>query len=182
MYARIPSAFRVDRIFRVAENLRSPSQWEFVEELVASPFTKDYDALPNNRPTDWPRRYDTRLWRVFAAFVDEERVGGAILITPPLSSGVGSSAISELWDLRVHPAWQRRGVASALWTAVEGALSRATVAVLRVETQQLNVPGCRFYGAHGCTLIKVEPHAYPTLPNEVRLTWQKVIPTRDRAT
>jgi hypothetical protein len=45
-----------------------------------------------------------------------------------------------------------------------------------VETQDINVPACRFYAAAGYVLVRVEPQAYPTLPDETRLIWQKQLP------
>ena len=50
-----------------------------------------------------------------------------------------------------------------------------TTPLLRVETQQINVAACAFYSAQGGVLTRVEPFAYPELPNEIRLVWQKVI-------
>ena len=171
-YARIPSAFRVDRILRVRADAAVPAQWSLSEEPHAAPFLKNYDAIPGNHPMDWQRQFDTAGWRLFSAFVSEHRVGGAIVIPPTTVSRPAAAKISELLDLRVHAGWRRRGIASALWRHVE---SVVTTPLLRAETQNVNVAACAFYSAQGCTLLLVEPFAYPMLPDEVRLVWQKAV-------
>jgi hypothetical protein len=40
-----------------------------------------------------------------------------------------------------------------------------------VETQNINVPACRFYARQGCVLGAIHPDAYPDLPDEVQLLW-----------
>ena len=172
-YARVPSAFLVERVLRIREDPAAPSRWTWVEETCAMPFTKDYDAIPGTHPTAWPRTVDTTRWRIFSAHVGERRIGGAILIPPSsVSPTADDTLVTELWDLRVHPDCRRRGVASALWKHVE---SVVPTPLLRVETQQINVPACTFYSAQGCVLSLVEPSAYPALPGEVRLVWEKSI-------
>jgi hypothetical protein len=45
---------------------------------------------------------------------------------------------------------------------------------MKVETQNVNVPACRFYAAMGCTLGAVNLHAYaghPKVGHEVMLLW-----------
>jgi len=43
--------------------------------------------------------------------------------------------------------------------------------MLKVESQNINVPACRFYDAQGCELRAVQHGAYPDLPDEVQLLW-----------
>ena len=44
---------------------------------------------------------------------------------------------------------------------------------LEAETQNVNVPACRFYERMGFVLREVHPNAYPGLPDEVQLLWYK---------
>jgi hypothetical protein len=46
---------------------------------------------------------------------------------------------------------------------------------LFIETQNVNVPGCRFYAAQGARLHAVIPRAYPRLPDEIKMTWRLAI-------
>jgi len=42
-----------------------------------------------------------------------------------------------------------------------------------VETQNINVPACRFYVRMGCALLAINCMAYPELPGEAQLLWCK---------
>jgi hypothetical protein len=44
---------------------------------------------------------------------------------------------------------------------------------MKIETQNINVPACRFYAKHGFILGAVNRFAYPELPDEVELIWCK---------
>jgi len=42
---------------------------------------------------------------------------------------------------------------------------------LKVETQNINVPACRFYEKQGCHLSSINRNAYKAFPEEVELIW-----------
>ena len=86
-YARVSTAFRVERRLVLSADPTLPSGVSLSEDSVVSPFVKDYDVAPGNHPTEWARRLDTAQWRVFAAFVGDAQVGGAILILQPPCGG-----------------------------------------------------------------------------------------------
>jgi len=45
-----------------------------------------------------------------------------------------------------------------------------------VETQNINVPACRFYARQAFVLGAVNRGAYPDLPHDVQLLWYKERP------
>jgi hypothetical protein len=45
--------------------------------------------------------------------------------------------------------------------------------VLKVESQNTNVPACRFYAGRGFLLRAVRRGAYPELPHEIQFLWYK---------
>jgi hypothetical protein len=47
---------------------------------------------------------------------------------------------------------------------------------LKVETQNINVPACRFYVKQGCVLGAIHRFAYPEFPDEAQLLWYKDLP------
>ena len=76
---------------------------------------------------------------------------------------------------------RRRGVGAALLDAAERRAVNRGASQLRVETQQINVPACRFYLRHGFSLESVRPDAYPDLPEEVQLLWRKSLALGSRS-
>ena len=165
-YARIPIAFEVDRVLDLALVDAGLRGFELRERRLAAPYTKDYDAIPGNAPADWARRLDVSRWSVLFAHVEGARVGGAVIApkTPELHL---------LWDLRVSPALRGHGVGSRLFAEVVARASARGCARLAVETQNVNVPACRFYASQGCELGTVRRFAYPALPEEIQLVWYK---------
>ncbi len=76
-----------------------------------------------------------------------------------------------LQDMRIDPEYRRRGIGSRLFTrAVEWA-QQEECRQMKVETQNINVPACRFYAAQGCELGVINRHAYSDFPEEVQLLW-----------
>jgi len=50
---------------------------------------------------------------------------------------------------------------------------------LKIETQNVNVPACRFYQKTGCALGTSDRFAYPGQPGEVQLLWWKALTPPD---
>ena len=174
-YATIPIAFEVREQFVVQPADSGLGGITLHLEPVATLYTKDYDAISGHDPTDWPSRFDMGNWGVFVAMLDGERVGGAVVAwdTPGVDMLAGRADLAVLWDLRVAPGMRGQGVGRALFThAVQWAQSRGAQ-WLKVETQNINVPACRFYARQGCVLGAIDEFAYPTLPGEVQLMWYK---------
>lgn len=175
-HAAIPIAFPVERVLDV-----TPSAEGFItaERTLDSAYIKDYDAIEH--PRDWSR-FDTSTWGLLAAYSDHQRVGGAIVAVD--SQGVdlleGRSDLAVLWDIRVAPQCRGRGIGTALFTAAEAFAAARGCRKLKVETQNTNVPACRFYQRQGCVLGTVNRFAYPALPHEIQLIWTKSLSGTDR--
>ena len=78
-----------------------------------------------------------------------------------------------LWDLRVHPDARRQKAGSALFAAAAAWAQSKGCSELKVETQNTNVPACRFYAEQKCVLRQVNRNAYPSLPSEIQSLWYK---------
>jgi GNAT superfamily N-acetyltransferase len=175
-YAAIPIAFQVDRVLDV---MRSAEGFVAVERTIESTYVKDYDAIEH--PREWSR-FDTSKWILLAAHADHRRAGGAIVVLD--GSGIelleGRSDLAVLWDLRVAPECRGQGIGAVLFRAAEALAVARGCRELKVETQNVNVPACRFYQRHGCVLRAVNRFAYPALPDEIQLLWVKSLTTADR--
>jgi ribosomal protein S18 acetylase RimI-like enzyme len=173
-YAAVPIAFEVTSVLSALKGTERP--FELTASSVDPPYVKDYDAI-GDRPLDWAARFDTSQWVLFLARSDGRSLGGATLAlgTSELHTLEDRSDLAVLWDIRVTPAARGRGIGRALLGAAE-ALARARgYRELKVETQNVNVPACRFYAALGFQLRAVREHAYPACPGETQLLWYKAL-------
>src|SRR5688500_2545743 len=150
-YADVPIAYDGRAVLDVVPVGRGLGGLRLVERALDVPWVKDYDAEPGNHPSAWPRRFDVRGWRVLGAWRGGERVGGAIVVhdEPALDVLGGRRDTAALWDLRVAPSARGAGVGSALLDAALAWARGRAAARLVVETQNVNVPACRFYARCG---------------------------------
>ena len=148
-----------------------PASW--VERIVARPYVKNYDAVPGNHPTDWSDLLRNARSVQLGAHVGRERVGGAVLFHdgPEVELLGGRRELALLWDIRVAASHQGRGIGRALFAAAVSWAQARGCREVRVETQDVNVPACRFYARQGCRLDVVRPRAYARFPEETQLLW-----------
>lgn len=174
-HALTPIAFTVERILAVSPVDSGMGGILLSETAVEVPWVKDYDRTKGEGPTRWLERFDTSKWGLISAYDGRDRIGGAVIAfdTPGLRMLEGLPGTAILWDLRVHPDHRAVGVGSALFGAVEDWCRQRRCRHLKVETQNVNVPACRFYLRMGCTLGALDTRAYPDLPEEVQLIWFK---------
>lgn len=171
-YASVPIAFEVRSRFRVEAGAYGEPAPSLVDEPVA-PWIKDYDACVSEGPLSWAGQWDLSNWGILAAFDGDRRVGGAVLAwkTRGVDLLRGRDDLAVLWDLRVHPDYRGMGVGHALFqSAVNWAGARACRELL-IETQNVNVPACRFYARQGCRLATVNTGAYFDFPEEIQFLW-----------
>lgn len=182
-YARVPSAFLVSEIFDEAALDAMDGGHDGAPTPIPIPYWKDYDAYLDSSPTGWAARFDVSAWKLFAAYRRGQRIGGAVLIVGASAIDLldGRADLALLWDLRVLPDARRLGVGRALVEAVASAARHAGAAALRVETQNVNVPACRFYRACDFRLEQVRHGAYEALPDELQLLWTRRLTPTSRA-
>ena len=163
-HAAIPIAFVVHRILEVRLLDDGLGGMSLTEAAVPDPYVKDYDALEGAGPQCWPGRFDVSNWRLINARRDGAGVGGAVI----------ASATPGL-----HMLSGRDDVGSALFRATGDWAGARGFRWLKIETQNVNVPACRFYQKMGCTLGAIDRFAYPDQPAEVRLLWWKALASPD---
>lgn len=171
-YATIPITFWVRSLLRVEWIDRGLGGVRLSEQPVEAPYLKNYDALGDG-PLAWGRRWDMSNWGIFLAREHGEPVGGAAVArqTPGLHMLEGRDDLAVLWDLRVRADRQRHGVGRELVSQAASWAEQRKCRALKIETQNNNVPACRFYADCGARLCGVHPGAYADLPDEVMLLW-----------
>ena len=172
-YATIPISFMVNSVIKVSGD--SPDSFTLSEHPVSNPWLNDYDIY--NLPLVLPTRFDLSNWAVFLASNDAKSIGGCIVAnnTPGVDMLQGRTDLAVLWDIRVDPNYRGRSVGRRLFEAAI-AWSRFRGCVeLHIETQNVNVPACRFYQSMGCTLLRVVRDAYDKYPGEHQLIWHRTL-------
>ncbi len=175
-YARIPIAFRVTTRYRLQPPESGAFGFVLVEEPV-DPYVKDYDAIPGEGPMAWKSQWDLSHWAFLAAYDGQTRIGGAAVAwrTAGMCDLQGRDDVAALWDIRVHPDFRGMGVGSQLfdqsvvWSSARGCRT------LRIETQNINMPACRFYVHQGCQLAAIDRFAYAPDLDEIQMIWYKAL-------
>ena len=171
-YAGIPIALEVKTILEV-ELVDGGLGGMRLHEVLVKPYLKDYDA-GGELPTDWPKRFDVSKWGFFLAQLDHEPVGAAAVAYD--TTGVfmleARRDLAVLWDIRVRP--EARGAGILLFRHAAGWARRHGCTQMKIETQNVNVPACRFYQRMGAHLGEIHRHGYAAIPavaHEVMLNW-----------
>ncbi len=174
-YGEVSIAFEVKSIFQIKSINGGFDDFNFTEKAVDVPWMKNYDSIEG--PIRWAKRWDISNWGVFSVIKNNLRVGGACIAydTEGVTFLEGRKDVTALWDIRLNPEFRKQGIGSKLFRkAVDWSRSRGC-SKMKIETQNINVPACRFYAKHGCRLGEINPHAYRELPEETMLVWYKSI-------
>ena len=174
-YEKVSIAFSVETLFRVELVEKGLSGVKLFEEKLENPYIKDYDTYAEDKPTNWAKRFDLSNWTFFSAFDDDRRIGGAAMAwkTPEVFMLEEREDLACLWDLRVAPEYRGKKIGQQLFAySLDWARGKGC-RLFKVETQNTNVPACRFYVSQGCHLGAFNLHAYPENLNEVQLIWYR---------
>lgn len=143
------------------------------QTIQIEPFWKDYDEVLEDRPSAFRLRFDTSEWGFLLGTIRDKAICGAILAYRCNGFDLleGRDDLVHIVDFRVHPDFRGHGLGQGLWAeCVRWSSSRGAIE-LRVETQDVNVPACRFYSAMGCRLLSADPLGYGCDVDEAKLIW-----------
>jgi len=173
-YAAIPMTLEVRTIFGIRLPENGLGGIGLVETAV-TPYVKNYDEFGG--PLSWPDEFDVSRWGFFLAVHNGgQALGGAAVAwnTNGVNMLEGRSDLSVLWDIRIHPEWRKQGFGRVLFAQAAQWSRQRDCARMKIETQNINVPACRFYAAQGCQLGDIRRFAYqdePAVAHEVQLNW-----------
>ena len=176
-YAEIPISFKVESIFQVEAINQGLGGFSILEKKV-EPYLKDYDRQNDNgdRPVGWAKKFDVSKWSFFLAKDGPKVLDGAAVAagTPAVNMLENRRDLAVLWDIRVHPSRRRNGIGTLLFKYAADWARRRGYKQLKIETQNVNVPACRFYAKQGCKLGAIRKYGYvrsPEVAHEVMLLW-----------
>jgi len=110
---------------------------------------------------------------LLVAYAAGRRAGGCAIAfnTNGVNRLEGREDVAVLWDLRIHPQFRGKGIGRELFAATARWARTRHCRELKAETQNINVPACRFYESQGCRLTSIDRFAYEAFPEEVQLIW-----------
>lgn len=175
-YSSIPIRFEVRARLDIKLVDNGLGGISFHEQQVTPTYYKDYDQEEGEGPIRWPKRFDVTNWSLFIIRAGELPIGGAIVAfrTPNVDMLDRREDLSALWDLRVRPEYRRSGVGTELFKEVIKWSVDNGCKQLKVETQNVNVPACKFYVKQGCKLGEFHRYKYVDVPaaaREIMLVW-----------
>ena len=175
-YAEIPIAFEVKSILKVSVIDGGLGGIRLKEERIEPAYIKDYDSYEDDGPERWLKNFNLDNFGFLLGLDGERRVGAAAVAydTPDLHILAGRKDLAVLWDIRVHPQVRRRGIGTALFGHAADWARQKGCRQLKIETQNVNVPACRFYASRGSRLGEVNRYGYaghPEVAHEVMLVW-----------
>jgi GNAT superfamily N-acetyltransferase len=172
-YESVPSRFEVKSVLKPVLVDNGLGGILLHEIQVEKPYFKDYDSY-GELPTDWPKKFDVRNWFFLLAMNGENAVGAAAVAfnTTGVFMLEGRRDLSVLWDIRVCPEARGAGIQllrhAAKWSQEHGCTQ------MKIETQNVNVPACRFYQRMGARLGVIHQYGYAavqSVAHEVMLCW-----------
>jgi GNAT superfamily N-acetyltransferase len=164
-YASIPISFEVTSKLQVCPVKNGLGGLQLVEKSC-TPYVKDYDRFADSHPLNWSNHFDVNRWGLFVMESNGVYVGGSAVA--PQEEGT-----AVLWDLRVHPNFRNKGVGGQLLNAAIKWVKERQYKTLMVETQNVNVPACKFYSKQGFILKTIDVCGYsdPIVQDETKLLW-----------
>ena len=175
-YAGVPIAYQVESILKI-DLLDGGLGGAGLEEVQIAPaYLKDYDAGQDSGPLSWPEKFDLKNFGFFLALDGDRPVGAAAAVydSPDIHMLCGRRDMAVLWDIRVRPESRRSGIGARLFEHAAQWARAKNCRLLKIETQNVNVPACRFYSRMGGRLGEINRYAYaghPGVAQEVMLIW-----------
>jgi ribosomal protein S18 acetylase RimI-like enzyme len=173
MYDRIPMLVHVKSKFILVKS-KNGLGGILLEEVPVDGYIKNLGLYEEAKK--YKEKFDITNWAFFMAFDDKLPIGAATVVSKTSNVQMLDCRddLSVLWDIRVDDRYKCQGVGTTLFKmAVEWSKSNG-LKQMKIESQNDNVPGCRFYHKQGAVLGKIDEYAYykeTGTKDEVQLIW-----------
>jgi ribosomal protein S18 acetylase RimI-like enzyme len=148
--------------------------WKLVERNLPQPFDKgtlyDFDEIAQAETRARLERPDDTYQRV--AESSGQLVGLLDIELQPWND------TAFLWNLMIDLDYRGQGLGRRLWHRALDFARQSDVRAIMIETQNTNVPACKFYARMGCELVGINEAYYPHdgSVTEVALFWAYRLP------
>lgn len=170
-YAQIPMLLEVASKYELNEINHGLGGIIF-NEIKVEGYIKDLSLY--EKPLEWEKEFDLSNWGFFMAYDNDVPIGGATLVynTKEINLLSNRSDLSVLWDIRVAPEYKSINIGTKLFNhAIEWSIKH-NCKQMKIETQNDNVPACKFYEKQGARLGEINKYAYyGEDTDEVMLIW-----------
>ncbi len=170
-YSELSIAFEIESEYHL-EKINNGLAGIRMTEVNVRPYIKNYDSKEDN-PSLLMNQFDLSNWYVVSAFVNDKRVGGALLAhnTKTINMLEGRDDLTVLWDIRIDEAYRGLGIGHEMLETCKELSKDLKCNRIKIETQNNNVKACQFYAKEGAVLTSFREHCYSECPNEVQLIW-----------
>jgi GNAT superfamily N-acetyltransferase len=145
--------------------------WQLVERTLPQPFDKgtlyDFDEVVQAAIRHRADRPDETYQRVA---VDEETKRLVGLLDVEIQAWNNTAL---LWNLMIDLDYRGQGLGRRLWHRAVEFAQQSEVRAIMIETQNTNIPACKFYARMGCQLIGMNELFYTNdgQNTEIALFW-----------
>ena len=171
-YSRIRCAFEVNTIYDI-EFRKNGLEGIFLNELKPeNPYVKNYDLYEN--PEDWIKKFEMSRWGIFISKFENVKDAGGVIVackTKDIILPENRDDAAVIWDIRINPEFRRKGVGKMLFNKAVEFAKEMNCSLIKIETQNTNVPACKFYAEMGCYLGGIRKNMYNEFPEEYQLLW-----------
>ena len=177
-YSRIPSGVEVNSVLDIELLQDGLGGIVFRERELDNPLMKYFEEEPDEIII-WPETFDTSNWAIITAEEDGKLIGGLAVAcrNPEIVNNrilMGIDDLAVVWDIRVHPDYRRQGIGTKMFRKAIDWSRNKGYKQMSVETENTNLPACRFYIKQGCRLGGINRFAYyhyPAYSQEIQLEW-----------
>lgn len=142
------------------------------KEVKTKPFSIDMTKLESMDL--WKDILNEETTEIIVIEKNNEYVGGVITVThsPKVNMHKNDMTNAVLWDIRVHPNYQKRGIASKLLNKSIEFSKKMNCKSLLIETQNNNPKAINFYTKNKAYLHEINKGVYESLLGETQLIFK----------
>jgi ribosomal protein S18 acetylase RimI-like enzyme len=174
-YDLIPMRVHVSSYYKIDKINRGLGGFNLVETTI-EPYLKDFCTGEDETVIRWERQWDISNWAFFMAFDGEKPIGAATIVSRTKGMNMLSNRddLAVLWDIRVDDAYKQQKVGQTLFDMAANWCRSQGFVQMKIESQNNNVPACKFYHKQGATLSVIDEYAYynePEYRHETQFIW-----------